>query len=194
MSPFSIFSLISSYVFCPISILYPRFVCFNSSKFPSNIFSLSTINNLSPLVSSVLSAFIMFGILNPITIKTSIIIVIHTLLDCLITGSLNLYYFPFMVLGWLSIPLICCTFFKKTNSSLILGTVGIIGSLIFSWIFIIPNILVANSTVNLSIITYYLIADLPFEAILACSSFLSIIWLYNHCSKAFDVVLNKFYN
>lgn len=127
-------------------------------------------------------------------VKTSIIILIHTLLDCLITGSLNLYYFPFMVLGWLSIPLICCTFFKKTNSSLILGTVGIIGSLIFSWIFIIPNILVANSTVNLSIITYYLIADLPFEAILACSSFLSIIWLYNHCSKVFDVVLNKFYN
>ena len=50
-------------------------------------------------------------------IKTTIIVFIHSLLDCLITGSLNLYYFPFMILGWLSIPLICCTLFKKINSS-----------------------------------------------------------------------------
>jgi hypothetical protein len=77
---------------------------------------------------------------------------------------------------------------------LILGIAGIIGSLIYSWIFIIPNIIVANSTVNLSTILYYLVADLPFEALLACSSFLSIIWLYNPCSKVFDDILSKFYN
>ena len=127
-------------------------------------------------------------------IKTTIIVFIHSLLDCLITGSLNLYYFPFMILGWLSIPLICCTLFKKINSSLILGIAGIMGSLIYSWIFIIPNIIVANSTINLSIIIYYLVADLPFEALLACSSFLSIVWLYNPCSKVFDDILSKFYN
>ena len=49
-------------------------------------------------------------------IKTSIIIFIHTLLDCIVTGSLNLYYFPFMLLGWLLIPIIITIFFKKCEN------------------------------------------------------------------------------
>ena len=49
-------------------------------------------------------------------LKTSIIVIIHSLLDCLVTGSLNLYYFPFILIGWLIIPIIITLFFKKCES------------------------------------------------------------------------------
>ena len=48
--------------------------------------------------------------------KTSIIIIIHGLLDNLVMGSLNYLYTPAMLVGWLMIPLLINTIFKKVNS------------------------------------------------------------------------------
>ncbi len=125
-------------------------------------------------------------------LKTSIIILIHTLLDCLITGSLNLYYFPFMILAWLSIPIIISIFFKKCESSILLAIVVIIGSLLYCWIFIIPNILLATGTFNIDVIIKYFVADIPFELLLCTSSFISIMWLYKPCASIFDNIYTKY--
>ena len=124
-------------------------------------------------------------------IKTSIIIFIHTLLDCIVTGSLNLYYFPFMLLGWLLIPIIITIFFKKCENPLILAAMGVVFSLLYSWCFIIPNLLIPNGNITGTSFVSYLVADLPFESLIAASSFISILWLYIPCIKIFDKVLKE---
>lgn len=127
-------------------------------------------------------------------IKTLIIVLIHTFLDCLVTGSLNLYYFPFMFLGWGLIPFIICLFLKKCESSLILAFMGILFALLYSWIYIIPNMLIPNGSISEVGIINYIISDFIFEILLAASSFISILWLYKPCSKIFEKVLMEINN
>ena len=110
-----------------------------------------------------------------------LIIVIHVLLDNLVMGSFNMLYMPFMLIGWLVIPMSLHTIFKEVNDTIPLAFLGILFSLIYSWLYIIPNVLVLH--VNF---THYLMADILFEVVLAGSSFLSILLLYEPCSKVFD--------
>ncbi|MBE6130458.1 MAG: hypothetical protein E7183_01945 [Erysipelotrichaceae bacterium] len=126
-------------------------------------------------------------------IKTIIIVIIHSFLDCLVTGSLNLYYFPFMLMGWLLIPVIINLFFRKTESVITLSIMGIVFALLYSWAYIIPNVLIPNESISNVGLINYLAADITFEIILASSSFLSILWLYNPCSKVFDKILKDVY-
>ena len=119
-------------------------------------------------------------------IKTSIIIIIHVLLDNLFMGSFNIICVPFMAIGWLIIPLTITTIMKKVENPLLLAIASIFFALIYSWIFIIPNIIILN--VNF---WDYLMADFIFEIILAISSFISTLWLYKPCSKVINMVLNK---
>lgn len=113
-------------------------------------------------------------------VKTSIITIIHVLLDNLFLGGINLYFTPAMLVGWLIIPATLCTIFKKANSNISLAILGAIYSFIYCWIFIIPNVLLFKFNY-----IDYLIADLLFEIILATSSFVSILFLYNPLSKLF---------
>lgn len=115
--------------------------------------------------------------------KTIIIVLLHILLDSILGGFNILYLIP-MLIGWLSIPILILTLFKKVESSIGLGIVGIIASVIYSWCFIFIEVVVLKG----SFIAYF-IADLPFELLLMGSSFLSIIWLYQPLYK----LINKIY-
>lgn len=110
--------------------------------------------------------------------KTTIIVFIHVLLDNLVMGSFNILYFPFMLLGWMVIPITLNTVFKKVDNIVVLSTLGIIYSFIYSWMFIIPNAIILE--INPIV---YLLNDLWFEIVLAMSSFLSIMWLYKPCAN-----------
>ena len=112
---------------------------------------------------------------------TSVIIGIHVFLDSLAMGSLNLVYTPFMLVGWLWIPLLLSTIFKRIKDVLPLALLGILFALLYSWTFLIAQAWFYQ--VNL---LAYLMADLPYETLLAISSFLSILWLYDPCAKVFD--------
>jgi len=114
-------------------------------------------------------------------IKTTIIVVFHVTLDNLALGSFNLIYTPFMLIGWMMIPIITTIFLKKIENPFILGLFGILFSLIYSWIYILPTCLMMKVK-----FIAYLIADLPFEGLLALSSFLSILLLYKPLSIVFD--------
>lgn len=117
--------------------------------------------------------------------KSSCIIIIHTTLDNLVLGSFNLMFYPAMLIGWLLIPILLHTFFKRVNNPMGLALLGILFSLLYSWIFIIPNILFLEID-----FWTYLVADIPFEIILAGSSFISILWLYEPLSKVLNKLLN----
>jgi hypothetical protein len=114
-------------------------------------------------------------------VKTSIITIIHVLLDNLFLGGINLYFTPAMMIGWLMIPLTLCTIFKKFNSNITLAILGIIYSFIYCWIYIIPNMILFKFN-----FIDYLIADIIFEIVLAISSFVSTLLLYNPMSKLFE--------
>lgn len=114
-------------------------------------------------------------------IKTSIITIIHVLLDCLFLGGINVYFTPAMMIGWLIIPFTLCTIFKKVNSNKVLAILGVIYSFIYSWLYIIPNVILFE----IDWVAYF-IADILWEVALAVSSFVSILLLYNPISKLFE--------
>lgn len=114
--------------------------------------------------------------------NTAIIVCIHTLLDNIVMGSLNIIYFPFMLIGWLLIPIIVCSLLKKCNNSFILASFSIIFSFVYCWIFMIPNIIFYSIDIKT-----YLISDILWEIVLAISSFLTTLWLYNPCES----ILNR---
>ena len=78
-------------------------------------------------------------------VKTILIGVIYVILDNII-GGFNLLFLPFMLLGWLIIPMLINTIFKKVESNIYLALLGILFSLIYSWINIIPGCIMFNMT------------------------------------------------
>lgn len=119
-------------------------------------------------------------------LKTSLIILVHAILDTMIFGAMNFIYLPFILMGWILIPITLNTIFKKVESNIILALLGILFSLLYSWIYIIPSVWLLDIGV-----LEYLAADLLWEVVLAISSFLTILLLYNPCSRLFDRILNN---
>ena len=118
--------------------------------------------------------------------KASIIIILYIILDCFYMNSFSLFYTPVMIVGWMLIPITLCTIFKKVESPIILGLLGIMYAFIYCWIYMIPNYFFFNIGP-----IAYLISDIIFEVILAVCSFITIVILYKPCSKLFNLLLSK---
>ncbi|MGM9899502.1 MAG: hypothetical protein ACI32E_02845 [Bacilli bacterium] len=115
------------------------------------------------------------------TKKTLIIIILHVIIDNLIMASFNIFFVLVMMIGLMIIPLTLNTIFKKVTSPLGLAGLSIIYALIYSWLYIIPSVLLLKNDFRI-----YLIQDLPFEGLLAGSSFLSVLWLYTPLTRIID--------
>ncbi len=118
--------------------------------------------------------------------KSTIIVIIHVLLDNIIMGSLSIVFTPFMFLGLFLIPLFMNTLFKKINNSIFLAIISVLFSFLYCWIFIIPNYLFYK--INPLV---YLISDISFEIIFAFWNFFSIFILYAPCKKVLDKLLTN---
>ena len=119
-------------------------------------------------------------------INSFIICFIYVLLDNLLTISSYPIFIPFMLIGWLIIPITINTIFKKVESNVCLALLGILFSLVYSWSLIIPGCILFN----MKFITY-LKGDIIYELLLMISSFITILILYNPCSKIFDRYVKK---
>ena len=95
-----------------------------------------------------------------------------------------LAYIPFMYIGWLLIPITMCTIFKNVNNEHLLALISAGLSFTYCWIFIIPSMILFEIP-----FLGYLIADIPFEVILASSSYISVLFLYKPLMKIFKEVL-----
>ncbi len=116
--------------------------------------------------------------------EVTLILIIHVCLDNLINGSfIPLIMIP-MFMGYLFIPIITNLFLKNAKSPLILASFGIIFAIIYSFMFMVTNVIVLD--INLFA---YLISDIPFTLLLIVSSFLSILWLYPVLKKILDNLL-----
>src|SRR5690554_2871268 len=119
-------------------------------------------------------------------LKTSLIVTIHVLLDSFYTSSFGIIYTPYIFIGLMMIPLTLTTIFKKINNHILLGLLGIVYSIIYSWLFLIPFMYILEVNPYL-----YIASDIPFQILLSASSFLSIIVLYEPTSNLFDHLLKK---
>ena len=123
--------------------------------------------------------------------KTSLIIVIQVIVYNFLSpfGAMMPVYIPFMMIAWLLIPILLSTIIKRIESDFGLAIFGFIFSFIFGWILLIPAVLIYDSP-----FLPYLIADLPFEILMAVSSFLSIYLLYNRLKAILIDLITNYYN
>jgi energy-coupling factor transport system substrate-specific component len=112
---------------------------------------------------------------------TSIIVITHVLLDTMLYGGMMSIYTPFMIIAYLVIPITMGMLFKNIKSELTLATISIGYGLIYSWIFLIPVVLIMDFP-----LIPYLIADIPFEIMLVTSNFLTVLILFNPLVKVIN--------
>ena len=99
--------------------------------------------------------------------------VVHTLADNLVYGSLMPMTLIPMLLGWSLIPILLNTVFKRINKTVYLALFGFFYSYLYGFLYI-PFTVYFTGADFIST----LILDIPFSTILGISSFLSILWLY----------------
>ena len=106
-------------------------------------------------------------------VKTSIIIIIHVIMDNLVMGSFSVFWTPAMFVGWMLIPIFICTLFRKVENNLVLAFAGALLSFTYCWCYLVPNYFMLHIKP-----VQYLKTDFVFECVLAASSFISIQFLY----------------
>ncbi len=110
--------------------------------------------------------------------KSAMMITVYLLFDAIYMGSLSPIWTTGQWIAWMVIPLLVCTVFKKTEDSLKLAFAGALCAFLYCWIMILPTMWVLHTP-----FIPYLMADIPFELLLAASSFLGILLLYDPLKK-----------
>jgi len=114
---------------------------------------------------------------------TSIIIIVHVILDSLLYGGIMFLYSPFMIIAYLFIPLSMTTIFKRVKNDFTLALISMLYGFIYSWIFLIPVVLIMELP-----LVPYLIADIPFEILLVVSNFITVLLLFRPLVKVIEIL------
>ena len=114
----------------------------------------------------------------------TVIVLAHCLFDNLFMASLMPQVFIPMAIGWEIVMLFGWMGKKWPLFAKVI--LSVLGALIYCWLFVIAN---SIAFTNLDI-KKYIIADIPFEIMLMCSSGISVALLYN---PIFNIA-NKGYN
>lgn len=104
-------------------------------------------------------------------LDSTLIIIIHVILDNLFMQTFNPFFMVPQFLGLL-IAAIFARLLRNKNEYII-GVASILASLIYCWLYLLVNIWFLHAN-----FIEYLLADIPFEILLATSSFVSIVLLY----------------
>ncbi len=115
--------------------------------------------------------------------KAVAVIIVYVFLDSLLWLGMGIVYVPTLLLGWLLIPVLLHTVFKRLETSLELAIFGLVFGFVYGWIQIPAAVLITNVP-----FIPYLVADIPFEAIMAISNFLTILWLYEPLHKRIKMI------
>ena len=117
--------------------------------------------------------------------ESIMMITAYVLLDSLYMGGFNVFYMVPMMLAWNIIPISYHTILGKTKSEHKLAIFALVFGFVYGWMFIPFNML----QTGIPNFIPYLIADLPFELIMATTGFLTVLWIYKPLYKVLtDVV------
>ena len=111
--------------------------------------------------------------------ESIMMITAYVFLDSLYMGGFNLFYMVPMMLAWYLIPLSYHTILRKTTSEHKLAIFALVFGFVYGWMFI-PFNMIQTGIPNF---IPYLIADLPFELIMATTGFLTVLWIYKPLYK-----------
>ena len=109
----------------------------------------------------------------------------YVFLDSLYMGGFNLFYMVPMMLAWYFIPLSYHTILRRTKSEHKLAIFALVFGFVYGWMFI-PFNMIQTGIPNF---IPYLIADLPFELIMATTGFLTVLWIYKPLYKVLTEVV-----
>ena len=118
--------------------------------------------------------------------KTMMIVTAYLLLDAAFMGSLNPVFTTGQWIGWMLNPLITCTCLRKTENSVALAGAAAGFALLYCWVMILPTMWMLHVD-----FVPYMLSDIPFELILAASSFLSTLLLYDPLRKLLPKLLGR---
>ena len=121
--------------------------------------------------------------------ESIIMITAYVLLDSLYMGGFNVFYMVPMMLAWYLIPFSYHTILGKTKSEHKLAIFALVFGFVYGWMFI-PFNMIQTGIPNF---IPYLVADLPFELIMATTGFLTVLWMYKPLYKVLTeaVMINE---
>ncbi len=118
--------------------------------------------------------------------ESMILITAYVFLDSLYLGGFNVFYMIPMLLAWYIIPISYHTILFKTKNEVTLAIFALVFGFIYGWMFIPFNMIQTGITNFIP----YLIADIPFELIMATTGFLTVLWLFKPLYKVLTEVIN----
>ncbi len=106
--------------------------------------------------------------------ENMILIFVYVILDNLYMGTFSPFYLMPMLIAWSLIPTVYHFLLRRTTNEKKLACFGLVFGFVYGWVFIPFHM------IQTGIHTWwpYLLADLPFEIIMATSGFLTILWTY----------------
>ncbi len=111
----------------------------------------------------------------------------YVILDSLYMGSLNFIYFPAMLLAWLFLG--CLARLLRNKPVYVLVILGGLFGFVYGWFFI-PARMIEQ---GISIFWPYLMADLPFEILMAANNVWTVILVYVPVKYAIKLYLGNDY-
>ncbi|MFP4286425.1 MAG: hypothetical protein ACLFRI_01900 [Candidatus Izemoplasmataceae bacterium] len=103
-----------------------------------------------------------------------LIIMVYVFLDNLALGTLYPLMMAPMFIAWMIIPISYHTFLRKTKNVYILAFFGILFGILYGFVFV-PFRMIEQEVFD---IWAYIIADIPFQIVMALSNFITILWLF----------------
>lgn len=116
-----------------------------------------------------------------------IYVFIYVLIDSLYMGGFNLFYMMPMLIAWFSIALVYKVFLKDVTSIYKKALFAALFGFYYGWTFI-PFTMIQTGVTN---VIPYLIADLPYEIIMAVTGFLTVLWGYEPLVKVIKQTMNE---
>ena len=105
--------------------------------------------------------------------RTAVIVTVYVVLDSVLWASLSPVFTPAQWIGWMLGPLILCTLMKKVENSIPLAFANAFFAFLYCWVMILPTAWLIHVPLK-----KYILADIPFEIILAVSAFVPTVLLY----------------
>ena len=122
------------------------------------------------------------------TFKESVImILVYVLLDSLYMGAMSPFTMLPLLLGWLMIPVLYHTLLRRTDNEYVLAFFALAFGFMYGWVFIPFNMLQTGIHDPIP----YLIADIPFEALMGGCGFLTVMYVYRPLKNVLNQLTNN---
>ncbi len=115
------------------------------------------------------------------------IIFVHVILDSLYMGAFNPFYMTPMFIGWVLIPLAYHTVLNRTTNEVKLAIFALFMGFVYGWVFI-PFVMIQ---LGMNQFWPYLLADIPFEIIMATANFITVLWLYQPMYRVLSAEIER---